>query len=81
MRLQDFFVSFFLKIQNISFFFKALRKIYCLLTKSKCIWMKRFASDLLCVWAGAGRVVGREKHQAVQEQRHLRVWAKEENDL
>lgn len=42
--------------------------------------MKRFASDLLCVWAGAGGVVGREKHQAVQEQRHLRVWEKKRKE-
>lgn len=36
--------------------------------------MNHTASDLFPVGAGAGRVVGSEEDEAVQEQRHLRVW-------
>lgn len=35
--------------------------------------MNRAVSDLFSGGAGAGRVVGREEDEAVQEQRHLRV--------
>lgn len=68
-------VFFVFQIVNVIF----LLKLSDLLSgeQIKVSWTKLFASDLLCVRAGAGRVVGREEHQAVQEQRHLRVWRTE----
>lgn len=43
--------------------------------------MKSGASDLISVLAGTGRIVGREKHKAMQEERELRAWNRKETDL
>lgn len=43
--------------------------------------MKSGAWDLVPVLAGTGRIVGREKHEAMQQQRELRVWKRKETDL
>lgn len=40
--------------------------------------MKSGASDLISVLAGAGGIVGRKEHKAVQQQRELRVWKRKE---
>lgn len=43
--------------------------------------MKSGASDLISELAGTGRIVGREKHKAMQQQRELPVWKRKETDL
>lgn len=42
--------------------------------------MKHLASGVLTGWAGAAGLVGREEDEAVQQQRHLRVWEQRERD-
>lgn len=43
--------------------------------------MKSGASALIPVLAGTGRIVGGEKHEAMQQQRELRGWKREATDL
>lgn len=40
--------------------------------------MKSGAPDLSSVLAGTGRIVGGEEHEAMQQQRELRVWERKE---
>lgn len=42
--------------------------------------MKSGAPDLSSVLAGTGRIVGGEEHEAMQQQRELRVWERKEKN-